>query len=414
MTFRISQAFARCQRGTIAVYTALLMPVAIGGFGLGAEASFWYFQQRKIQNAADVAAYAAATQLRLNRSEESLSDAALAAAVKTGYSTSLGNLTFSWPPGSGSFAGDGNAVEIALTENHPRLFTSLFTSGTISLSGRAVAQLRQGFPTCILSLDQTSSGAITFTGSSDATLEGCNVHANSTSDQSVLVTGNGKVDTPCVSAVGEVSATSGLSMSECVAPIEYAEAIEDPFSDIPAPDTNIPCEPENVFGGPPSASYTISEGRYCGGLEIRRQVTMTPGVYIVDGGTLKLTSFSNLTGSGVTLYLTNGASVSMAGTANVVLSAPDSGTYQGILIFVDRETSDTTHIFNGSSSSSLDGAIYAASGHIKFAGNSSAGGGCTQIVANTVEITGDAGIGSDCSPMGFNEILNSQLVQLVE
>jgi hypothetical protein len=408
------QAFANCRNGTIAVFTALLMPIAIGGFGLGAEASYWYFEQRKLQNAADVAAFAAAAQLRTNRDETSVTDAATAAAVKTGYSTSLGTLTVSWPPSAGTFAGDTNAVEIALREDHPRLFTAIFSSGDVALAGRAVAQLRQGFPTCILALDQGSSGAVTFTGSSDATLEGCNVHANSAADDAVLVTGSGKVSTPCVSSVGEVDATSGLDMSECATPIEYAEAIGDPFGDVPEPSTSAPCEPQNVFDGPPSASYTISGGRYCGGLSIKRTVTMNPGVYVIDGGTLEMTSTSSVDGTGVTFYLTDGATISIAGTADVTLSAPTSGDYQGILVFVDRSDPNATHIFNGSSTSSLNGAIYAASGHVEFAGTSSVGGGCTQIVANTVEITGEAGIGSDCTDLGFNDILNSQLVQLVE
>lgn len=414
MGMKLVRMFADCRRGTIAILTALLMPLVIGGFGLGAEASYWYFAQRKLQNAADVAAYAAAAQLRTNRDTAALSGAALAAAVKTGYSTSLGSITANWPPSSGSFAGDNNAVEIALREDHPRLFTALFSSGTVAVSGRAVAQLQQGFPTCVLSLDQNLSGAITFTGSADATLESCNVHANSGAGDAVLVSGSGRVATPCVSSVGEVSATSGLTMNECAAPIEYAEAIEDPFEDVSEPSTTGSCAAQTVYEGPPSSSYIISAGWYCGGLTIKRTVTMNPGVYVIDGGTFELTSTSVVEGAGVTIYLTNGATVSIAGTADVTLSAPVSGDYQGVLIFVDRDDPNATHIFNGSSSSKLNGAIYAATGHVEFAGTSTIGGGCTQIVANTVEITGDAGIGSDCSLMGFNDILNSQLVQLVE
>lgn len=414
MKIKLLRVFFQCRRGTIAIFTALVMPIVIGGFGLGAEASYWYFAQRKLQNAADVAAFTAAAQLRTNPDNDSLSSAALAAAVKTGYSVSLGSMTASWPPASGAFAGNSNAVEIALQEDHPRFFTAIFASDKVALRGRAVALLRQGFPTCILSLDQSSSGAVTFTGSSDATLEGCNVHANSGAEDAVLVTGSGKVDTPCVSAVGEVSATSGLTMSECAVPVEYAEAIDDPFGDVPAPSTTGVCASQTVFDGPPSASYTLSADRYCGGLTIKRTATLNPGVYVIDGGSLELTSTSVVEGSEVTFYLTNGATVSVNGTADVTLSAPESGDYKGLLIFVDRDEPNATHILNGSSSSSLNGAIYAASGHVEFAGTSTTGGGCTQIVANTVEITGDAGLGSDCGLMGFNEIRNSQLVQLVE
>ncbi|MDN3721614.1 hypothetical protein QW131_26725 [Roseibium salinum] len=361
-----------------------------------------------------MAAYAGASQLRLNKTQQAIADAATAAAVKTGYRASIGTITASWPAVNGTYAGDAKAVEITVQEDLPRMLTSIFLNGTVPISGRAVARLKQGFPTCILSLDPNAAGAVTFTGSADATLEGCNVHANSLAGDAVTVSGSGKARTPCVSSVGQVSATAGLAMSECSAPIEYADPIEDPFAGVPAPSTTGACEPTNVFAGPQSATYTISPGRYCGGLSIKRTVTMNEGVYVVDGGTLTIESSATVAGSGVTLYLTNGASVSVAGTANVTLSAPTAGDYKGVLIFVDRNAANATHILNGSSSSYLHGAIYSPTGHVEFAGTSSIGGGCTQIVANTIEITGTAGIGSDCTTMGFNDIKNEQLVQLVE
>ena len=49
------------QRGNIAVMMAFLLPVLIGGLGLGFEVSNWYLQTRAMLNAADSAAIAAAT-----------------------------------------------------------------------------------------------------------------------------------------------------------------------------------------------------------------------------------------------------------------------------------------------------------------------------------------------------------------
>ena len=45
-------------RGGAALVMALAMPIFAGGLGFGAEAGLWYFNQRKLQNAADIAAYA--------------------------------------------------------------------------------------------------------------------------------------------------------------------------------------------------------------------------------------------------------------------------------------------------------------------------------------------------------------------
>ncbi len=414
MISALSRAFVSNQKGTIAIVTGLVMPIVIGGFGLGAEASYWYFTERKLQNSADVAAYAAAAQLRISRDQSDLDSVALAAAVSTGYRTSIGTLTTKSPATSGAYAGVSNTVEITVREDVPRLFTALFASDDVPISSRAVASLKRGFPTCILALDKTASGAVTFTGSSNAILEDCNVHANSSASDAVTVIGSGVVSTPCVSAVGEVSATVGLTMDECKEPIEYADAVDDPFAAVPDPSTSDPCEATNLYAGPPGSTYVIDGGRYCGGLDLKRTITMNPGIYVIDGGTFAIQSTAIVDGAGITIYLTNGATVSIAGTADVDLTAPTSGDYAGILFFVDRSEPNATHIFNGSSGSRLDGAIYAASGHVEISGTSTVGGGCTQIVANTVEITGDAGLGSDCAARGYSEIMNEQLVQLVE
>jgi hypothetical protein len=115
----------------------------------------------------------------------------------------------------------------------------------------------------------------------------------------------------------------------------------------------------------------------------------------------------------VTFYLTNGAALDMDGGADVHLSAPNSGSYSGVLVYADRSNSNT-HVVNGNSGSTVNGAIYAANGHVRMNGTSTFGGGCTQIVARTVEFSGNAGIGVDCSGSGVRDIRSSRLITLVE
>ena len=50
--------------------TALALPALIGGTGLGVEVSYWYLTQRSMQNAADSAAIAAATNGTANYAAE--------------------------------------------------------------------------------------------------------------------------------------------------------------------------------------------------------------------------------------------------------------------------------------------------------------------------------------------------------
>lgn len=408
------KSFLADRTGSTAITIAILMPLIVGGFGLGVEVSMWYFTQRKLQNAADVAAYAGAVQLRKEKNLAAIDGAAELAALKTGFKASIGSITTQWPAVSGAYAGNPNAVEIAVAENVPRSFSSIFGSDAVAMSGRAVALLQQGAETCILALDPGASGAVTVTGAADAVLDGCNLHSNSLADDSLIVSGSAQVKTPCVSAVGTVSADSGLAMDTCNSPIEHADPIDDPYAGVPEPSTSGTCEPQNVFAGAAGSSYTISAGRYCGGLTMKRNVTMNPGVYVVDGGDLRIDSTALVTGVGVTFFLTNGGRVVVNGDADVRLSAPTSGTYSGMMIFVDRDDPYATHTINGSATSYFEGSIYAPSGQVRLAGGNTISARCTQIVAATVEITGSSGLGSDCTGKGVTSIMTEQLVMLVE
>src|SRR5690349_15335990 len=57
----ILTAFAKNQSGATMILVALCMPIMVGAMGLSAEVSYWYLRQRAMQNAADAAVIAAAT-----------------------------------------------------------------------------------------------------------------------------------------------------------------------------------------------------------------------------------------------------------------------------------------------------------------------------------------------------------------
>src|ERR1051326_4935643 len=55
------RAFAANQSGATMILVALSLPVLVGAMGLSAEVSYWYLRQRAMQNAAEAAVIAAAT-----------------------------------------------------------------------------------------------------------------------------------------------------------------------------------------------------------------------------------------------------------------------------------------------------------------------------------------------------------------
>src|SRR5438552_18669464 len=84
------RAFAAERCGNVAIVTALSLPVVLGAFGVGAEAASWMAGQRAMQNAADAAAIAAATNASGDYDVE-----ARAVAARYGFQNGVGGVTVS-------------------------------------------------------------------------------------------------------------------------------------------------------------------------------------------------------------------------------------------------------------------------------------------------------------------------------
>jgi len=82
--------FRRDRRGNIAIMFGLMAPVLLGGMGLAMESAYWYVDQRGMQNAADAAALAAATDGTSN-----YQTTANAVAAQYGYTNGANNATVS-------------------------------------------------------------------------------------------------------------------------------------------------------------------------------------------------------------------------------------------------------------------------------------------------------------------------------
>ena len=87
---------------------------------------------------------------------------------------------------------------------------------------------------------------------------------------------------------------------------------------------------------------------------------------MINGGVLKINANANLTGSGVTFYLTNGATVQINGNSQMNMVAPTTGTYAGLLFYGDRTQATATNTINGNATSLLTGTIYFSSQDVDF------------------------------------------------
>ena len=158
----------------------------------------------------------------------------------------------------------------------------------------------------------------------------------------------------------------------------------------------------------------MNPGVYCNGLSLNSTKTFNPGVYVISGGSLTLNSNANVSGSGVTFYLTNGATIKFNGNAHMNFSAPTSGTYSGMLFYGNRNDPDGSPSFNGDATSQLTGATYFPSQSVTMNGNFSGANGCMQVIANTISLSGSSTISGSCPGTGMSSVSIPGSVSLVE
>src|SRR5688500_17581901 len=201
-----------------------------------------------------------------------------------------------------------------------------------------------------------------------------------------------------------------------------------PDIDIPAP--TITCTGNGVLNGTtftpgnygsiniPNVTYTFENGNYCftSGLSIsgNSSVIINHANFLFTGGDFRKTS-GNLTCNnllvhttgassgihlsangtsnncnGVTFYVSTG-DVDLGGNATNIFTAPTSGDYAGLLMYLPYGNDSTVSI-TGNASSQFTGSIIAVDSHIQIVGNTSTLALSTQIIGETVQLTGNGTI----------------------
>ena len=403
-------AIRAAEKGNVAIIFALSMPLIVGAGGLGVETSFDYLQQVHLQGAADAAAYAAALENRDGSSIAVITGAATDAATNNGWAATTGTLVVHNPPASGANTAP-TAVEVLLSQTQPRFFSAYFSATPLVARARAVAVYQTAANACILALNKAASGAVQVQGSASLNLTNCDVMSNSLADDAVNVWGSANLTADCIASAGGVSQKGGITLTGCKSVITQAPRARDPFAGLAVPS---PGTKRNIPGGNGKSTVNLSPGSYANGMDLSGKVALAAGTYYVSGGDVKVNAGADVSGSGVTIYLAAGSQVSMNGNATVSLTAPTSGTYSGILFFGDPTATSGSNVFNGNATSNLTGDIYFPTQSVTYQGNFSGSGGCTQIVADTVQWTGNATVSVNCAAYGMSPIPARQAVKLVE
>lgn len=424
--FDTLSGFGRDCSGGIAIMAALLMPVLTLGIGLGAETGYYYMTQRNLQNAADLAAHAGAVRLRAGDDDAAIYAAALHVATVAGFMVDAGTIVVNAPPMRGPNFGNEASVEVLLSKIQNRFFSGIIETEPVQIGARAVASvLSTGSSACVLALSPTASRAITVSGSTDVSLEGCDVASNSNApDAFWMSNSSAKLAVDCIHTVGGAISSHNLTLQQCDMPQVNAPVVRDPYADLAEPETSIDCEKDvkvSVFNPTQWHPSGMPAMRICGGLDIKSKVVFNPGLYIIDGGDLTMNANGEVSSAdvgvaaeGVTFFLTGNSKLLFNGNGSLNIQAPSTGPYAGILFFGSRQQNGLKHEVRGNFGSTTQGALYAPTSEISFSGNSTATNGCTQIIGLTVEFTGNSSLRSSCSTENGRIIETNVSVRIVE
>jgi len=422
----------RDKRGNALVIAAAALPLVIGSAGLASDTIEWALWKRQLQRAADSAAFAGVY--------AKIQSAGVSDAVNRDltYNSHIGISTTtvtSNPPTSGSYTSDQYAVNVALSASKRLSFSGMFMSFTPTIRASATATIVPSGQYCVVSLENTSTTGITATGSATVNL-GCGMITNSTSLTAAVATGSSNVTASPIAAVGGIPASTHWGSGTVLQPFTLAEP--DPFASVPpptfptasCPNYRVNANTSDVFDATDARTTGLPSGTYCiGSATLQGTVTFPANsTIILDGGGLSIGSQANVSCSGCTFVLSsrtadsNPSSIGNAdfnGGATLNLTAPDTGTYKGLIIYQDRRAQDGTNAnqtsnINGNSSSFFQGGFYFPSQQVTFNGDAGMTTNCIQLVARRVSYSGNMSINNSCPANSGSHAFDGKKVRLVE
>jgi Flp pilus assembly protein TadG len=416
MMIRFMKRLWRDRRGNALVIAGAALPLLVGSAGLATDTIQWTMWKRQLQRAADSGAFAGVYGKIQGQVVTDAVNRDLFHNNKVGINTTVSTEN---SPSSGPYAVDPNAVRVTLSVQKRLGFSAIFMSTVPTITATATATIVPNGEYCVISLENTSVTGIAATGNATVDM-GCGMATNSTSLTAAVATGGSAVLASPIGAVGGINSSNNWGPNTVLLP--FSPAQNDPFASVTPTTPTGSCPNVNVG---PNTTVTLNPGCY-GNMTFQGTVHLNPGVYVLDGGSLKINAQAKVYGmGGVTFVLTtrtNNASqignVDINGGAEVQLTAPDSGPYKGLIIYQDRRAVDgnnanTTNLINGNSNSIYHGSFYFPNQKTTFNGTSGMQTECMQLVARRVEFSGNTNIQNSCPPGSGSKSFQGRSVRLV-
>ncbi len=402
MRYSRSQAPGGRRRAIVVPTVAILLTALLGVTALAVDASLLLADKARVQAAADAAALAGAIDLyqnwQTNAGTDPEGNAATSAkdtAQDNGFTDGSGGVTVTVniPPTSGTFNGVNGYVEVIITMQQQRFFSTIFGSGALPVKARAVARGSQSPKNNgIIVLDPSGSNTLTTTASGDVKVTNGNIIVDSTDKAAGSISNSGNIKADEI----DFSGTPGYTTSNTgkfQGTIKSGQApTPDPLKNLAAPsqpaisysNVNISGLPKVGDGTPgypdplnPLTGWVLPPGTYNNGIHISdnnsaHTYTLATGIFYFKGGGLSLSANANIVSGtgGNLLYFHDNGGLSITAGGAVTLSPMTTGTYQNITIYQDRSNTSQDSI-TGQSTGSLNitGTVYTPAAKFTLTGS---------------------------------------------
>ena len=407
------------QRGVSIVAIGLCMPVLIGGIGLAAESSYWRLHQRAMQNAADSAAIAAATNNGSYYSSEAQS-----VANQYGFLNGNGQINIVATNPATASGCSANCYQVTVSDKVPLFFSQIVGySGDTAVNGQhlttltatAVATVAKAYTYCVLALAGSGKRGITSHGAPNADLNGCNVMSN---------TGASCTGHNLNASVGDAHGSDngcGITQNSNV------PAVSDPFSNlssnIPADNCggSYPQEPTKKNAPPlPTSNQLfgtiVSNGTkvLCGDQQLVGNTTINDTTLVIENGQLDSNGYT-FQGSNLTLIFSGSNTGNYqhvpTGGGTLDIAAPTSGDWSGVAIYQDPSLTKNVDISAAGNSPTwnISGLVYLPNSSVTLSGainKSSQGATCFELVIDNLTVNGTGDIfanDNQCNLAGLDQ-----------
>ncbi|WP_375764332.1 TadE/TadG family type IV pilus assembly protein [Bradyrhizobium sp. Pha-3] len=407
------------QCGAVNVIMGVLLVPLIGALGIGFEVSNWSMRTRGMQNAADAAALAAATNNSSNYDIE-----AKAVASRYGFVDGVGSIRVTVSNSAACPSGGNNCYSATISGYVPLYLSQVVGyRGDATLNGGPAKQIgaasvakRPSTPTdfCLLAL---GSQGIRSNGAPKASM-GCNTMSNTGS-----TCNGGNLGAP-IGAAHNTNNGCGVSQYSNV------PAVSDSYAALaskipPDPCSSYPQEPTKKKDPALPASNQWSGSRslggtfvVCGDLQLTGDVSIDApagAVLVIENGQLDTNgySFATTKGTGLTVVFSGDNSASYThsptGGGTLDIAAPTSGTWSGVAIYQDPKLTSGVDISAAGNSPvwNITGLVYLPNASVTLSGavnKAGFGKSCFALVVKDITVNGTGMIlpNGECIPAGLS------------